>query len=138
MRWSVCAWLTTDIGRRGFTLDSPTMIRFILIIALLVATSVLADVQDGVNALGRGNYPKALEIFQPLAEGGDWNAQGFLAHTYKLMENNREAYAWYHATARCGSKDALIELYALEAKLSEKTAEQGKALGDIYYDRYCR
>ena len=114
------------------------MNRLILVIALLVAAPVFADVQEGVNALGRGNYAKALEIFQPLAEGGDWNAQGFLAHTYRLMENNREAYAWYHATAKCGSKDAAIELYMLETKLSANTIEQGKALGDIYYDRYCR
>jgi hypothetical protein len=114
------------------------MIRFILIIALLMATPVIADIQDGVNALGRGNYTRALEIFQPLAEGGDWNAQGFLAHTYKLMENNREAYAWYHATAKCGSKDARIELYMLESKLSAETVEQGKALSEVYYDRYCR
>jgi len=48
------------------------MIRFVLIIALLVATPAVADIQDGVNALGRGNYVRALEIFQPLAEGGDW------------------------------------------------------------------
>lgn len=114
------------------------MIRFILTIALLVATSVLADVQEGVNALGRGNYAKALEIFQPLAEGGDWNAQGFLAHTYRLMENHREAYAWYHATAKCGSKDAAIELYMLEPRLNAETIKQGKSLGDTYYDRYCR
>ncbi len=114
------------------------MIRFVLIIALLVATPAVADIQDGVNALGRGNYVRALEIFQPLAEGGDWNAQGFLAHTYKLMENYREAYGWYYATAKCGSKDASIELYMLESKLTAKSVEQGKALGDIYYDRYCR
>ncbi len=108
------------------------------IIALLAATPVTAGIQEGVNALGRGNYPKALEIFQPLAESGDWNAQGFLAHTYKMMENNREAYAWYYATAKCGSKDASIELSMLERKVSKKTIEQGTALGDIYYDRYCR
>jgi TPR repeat protein len=108
------------------------------IIALLAATPVTAGIQEGVNALGRGNYPKALEIFQPLAEGGDWNAQGFLAHTYKMMENNREAYAWYYATAKCGSIDARIELSMLEPKVSKKTIEQGKALGDIYHDRYCR
>jgi hypothetical protein len=108
------------------------------IVALLVATPVIAGIQEGVNALGRGNYPKALEIFQPLAEGGDWNAQGFLAHTYKLMGNDREAYAWYYATAKCGSKDASIELSMLEHKVSEKTIEQGKTLGDIYHDRYCR
>ncbi len=107
-------------------------------IALLVATPVYAGIQEGVNALGRGNYPKALEIFQPLAEGGDWNAQGFLAHTYKMMENHREAYAWYYATAKCGSIDAKIELSMLEGKVSKKTREQGQKLGDIYFDRYCR
>lgn len=114
------------------------MRRIVLIAALLASVPVLADIQEGVNALGRGNYPLALEIFQPLAESGDWNAQGFLAHTYRLMENNREAYAWYHATARCGSQDARIELSMLEPKLSKKTIEQGKELGDIYHDRYCR
>jgi hypothetical protein len=73
------------------------MKRIVLIVALLAPLPAAADIQEGVNALGRGNYPKALAIFQPLAEGGDWNAQGFLAHTYRLMENNREAYAWYYA-----------------------------------------
>jgi len=114
------------------------MTRLVLLLALLVAMPVRADIQGGVNALGRGNYPKALEIFQPLAEGGDWNAQGFLAHTYRMMGNDREAYAWYYATAKCGSKDARIELSMLEYKVSAATIEQGKTLGDIYYDRYCR
>jgi hypothetical protein len=54
------------------------------------------------------------------------------------MENNREAYAWYYATAKCGSQDARIELSMLEPKLSEATIEQGKKLGDVYHDRYCR
>ena len=114
------------------------MIRLLLIVALLLASPARADIQDGVNALGRGNYSKALTIFHPLAEGGDWNAQGFLAHTYRLMENNVEAYAWYHATARCGSPDASIELRLLEPKLSAETIADGKALGDIYFDRYCQ
>lgn len=105
---------------------------------MLAAAPALADIQAGVNALGRGNYPEALEIFEPLAEAGDWNAQGFLAHTYRLMEKNREAYAWYYATAKCGSKDAQIELDLLEPKLSPSTIEQGKSLGSIYFDRYCR
>lgn len=114
------------------------MHRIIFIFAMLVAAPALADIQAGVDALGRGNYPKALEIFEPLAESGDWNAQGFLAHTYRLMENNREAYAWYYATAKCGSKDAQIELELLEQKLSQDTIEQGKSLGIVYFDRYCR
>ena len=114
------------------------MKRVVLIIALLAPLPAAADIQEGVNALGRGNYPKALALFQPLAEGGDWNAQGFLAHTYRLMENNREAYAWYYASAKCGSQDARIELSMLEPKLTEGLIEQGKEIGEIYYDRYCR
>jgi uncharacterized protein len=114
------------------------MRRLILLLTLLAAGPALAGIQEGVNALGRGNYPKALEIFQPIAESGDWNAQGFLAYTYKMMDNDREAYAWYYATAKCGSKDAQIELHMLAPKLNAKTIEQGKTLGDIYFDRYCR
>jgi hypothetical protein len=122
------------------------MTRSIFFFVLLAATQVLADnqvanqaeIQAGVNALGRGNYPMALEIFQPMAESGDWNAQGFLAHTHRMMENNLEAYAWYYATARCGSVDAGMELDMLKSKLSPETIERGKTLGDVYYDRYCR
>lgn len=117
------------------------MVRTATIIVLLASMQVAwaaSVMQEGVNALGRGNYPKALAIFQPLAEGGDWNAQGFLAHTYRLMENNREAYAWYYATAKCGSPDAKIELSMLEPKLAASVVAQGKVLGDIYHDRYCR
>ena len=83
------------------------MIRFAIpvafFVALLLATPVIADIQEGVNALGRGNYPKALQIFQPLAEGGDWNAQGFLAHTYKMMENHREACMFIYYIHTCKS-----------------------------------
>ena len=114
------------------------MIRSVLILALLAGTPAHADIQEGVNALGRGNYPRALEIFEPLAMTGDWNAQGFLAHTYRLMEKYVEAYAWYHAMAKCGSVDARIELGMLEARLSDEIIAEGKTLGDVYYDRYCR
>jgi hypothetical protein len=137
MRWIVFALSMTDVLSLMMR-NRLTMVRTLFIAALLAAAPVLADIQAGVNALGRGNYPQALEIFLPLAESGDWNAQGFLAHTYRLMEKNREAYAWYHATAKCGSPDARIELYMLEPKLSSEAIEDGKTLGDIYHDRYCR
>lgn len=138
MPWIAFAWSMSNNAGRDLNRDHLAMPRWILLLTLFIATPLLADIQAGVNALGRGNYPKALEIFQPMAESGDWNAQGFLAHTYRLMENNLEAYAWYYATAKCGSIDAGIELDMLSPKLSSQTIGQGKALGDIYYDRYCR
>jgi hypothetical protein len=114
------------------------MIRTALILALLAGTPAQADIQEGVNALGRGDYPRALEIFEPLAKTGDWNAQGFLAHTYRQMENNLQAYAWYYAMAKCGSVDGRIELGMFEAKLTDEIIAKGKALGDTYHERYCR
>jgi len=54
------------------------------------------------------------------------------------MEDYREAYAWYYATAKCGSKDAQIELSMIEDKVNDNIAEQGTAIGEVYYDRYCR
>lgn len=109
-----------------------------LLVLLGAAAPVRAGLQEGIDAMGRGNYPRAVEIFEPMALDGDWNAQGFLAHTYLLMEKNEEAYAWFYATARCGSKDAEIELGLLSPKLTKETIDAGKELGEVYYDRYCR
>jgi len=124
------------LRRSMFSTTAACLLCVVLVATLIPAAA--ADLQDGINAMGRGNYPRAVEIFEPMALDGDWNAQGFLAHTYLLMEKNREAYAWFYATARCGSKDAEIELGMLAPKLTAETVKAGTSLGEIYYDRYCR
>lgn len=97
-----------------------------------------ADTDAGINALGRGNYPKALEIFMPDAEKGDWAAQSFVAYTYERLENFEESYAWYYAAAECGSLDAEIELAVLTRKMAKPRIEKGQAIGKEYHDKYCK
>ena len=106
-------------------------------VGLLLSLPSSGDTQSGVNALGRGQYEKALVAFRPGAEQGDPSDQNFLAHTYTLLENYEEAYAWYHLSAACGSIDAQIELAVLTRKISDKTVAAGRTLGDTYIQKYC-
>jgi TPR repeat protein len=114
------------------------MMRGLAALAIFLVSSAMADINAGVEALGRFNYPNALEEFRPGAENGDWAAQSFLAYTYVQMENYREAYAWYHAAAECGSLDARIERTMLEGKMTPARIEQAKELGRDYYGKYCK
>jgi len=95
------------------------------------------DTETGVDALGRGQYDQALDAFLPGAKQGDLADQIFLGHTYTLLENYEEAYAWYHLSAGCGSIDAEIELAVLSRKLSEETIEAGRTRGEAYREVYC-
>jgi hypothetical protein len=59
--------------------------RMALAAALLAAgTSALADVKDGVDAWSRGDYAKAVGIWQKEAGRGDADAQYNLAQAYRL------------------------------------------------------
>ena len=100
-----------------------------LLIGLIVCVPGAADTESGVNALGRGQYQKALAAFLPGAEQGNPGDQNFLAHTYVLLENYEQAYAWYHLSAACGSVDAQIELAVSSRKITDETAEAGRTLG---------
>ena len=104
---------------------------------VMLSFTAPADTETGVNALGRGQYDKALEAFRPGAEQGNPSDQNFLAHTYVLLEDYEEAYAWYHLSAACGSVDAEIELEVLTRKVTDETIRAGRALGETYFQKYC-
>jgi TPR repeat protein len=95
------------------------------------------SLEAGVVALGHGDYERALEIFTPLAHIGNQSAQSFLAHTYTLLEDYEQAYAWYFASAECGSADASVDLAILSEKVSEEQIARGKSLGRSFLERYC-
>ncbi|HXH17308.1 MAG TPA: SPOR domain-containing protein [Sphingomonas sp.] len=51
---------------------------------LLVAAPALADVKAGVDAWAKGDFPRAIGEWRPLAVAGDADAQFNLAQAYKL------------------------------------------------------
>lgn len=56
----------------------------IAVAGALVATPALADVKAGVDAWAKGDFPRAITEWRPLAIAGDPDAQFNLAQAYKL------------------------------------------------------
>ena len=108
-----------------------------LLFSLVVCGESVADNNDGVNALGRGNYEQALIEFRPGAELGDVSAQNFLAYTYLMLEDYVQAYAWYHMSAECGSLDADIDREILSRKMSDTQLDKARQIGAGYLEHYC-
>ena len=111
---------------------------FAVVAMLMFASDVPAEMQAGINALGRGQYEAAIEEFRPHAEQGDPIAQNFLAHTYKLMQKYSESYGWYQLSAKCTqSIDAEVELQILKRKMSPQAIEAGDTLGQALFEKLC-
>ena len=85
--------------------------------ALLFSTSfllpgvVVAGLNEGLQAVRKGNYDLALNEFRPLAEKGDVNAQASLGAMYQYgqgMERNYlEANKWYRLASDHGHPVAM-------------------------------
>lgn len=56
----------------------------LLAVAALAASPAVADVKAGVDAWSAGDYPAAVQQWQPLAAKGDADAQFNLAQAYKM------------------------------------------------------
>ncbi len=81
-----------------------------LAVCLLTQTAVAGAFEDGKAAYQRKNYPKALQLFRPLAEKGDAGAQHFLGFMYAngqgVAQDIPEALKWYQRAADQGNAAA--------------------------------
>ena len=79
-----------------------------------------ADLQDGFDAATKGNYPKAVQEWQPLAQAGDALAQFNLAYLYRrglgVRQNDRTAFDLTRKAAGQGLADAQYQLAEYYAK----------------------
>ena len=123
--------------------------RHILAAAVLIsAAAPLAaqTVKDGADAWQRGDYPKAVAIWIPLATKGDAEAQFDLGQAYRLGRgvptNLATAQTWFERAAEQGQVDAQTTLGLMlfqngdqpgGLKWLRKAADQGEARAMLVY-----
>jgi cell division protein FtsN len=86
------------------------------------------SVEEGVEAWQQGDYAEAVATWQPLAEGGDADAQYNLAQAYRIgrgtQQNATESRKWFELAAKQGQVDAQTAL----GLLLIQTADRAEAL----------
>ncbi len=78
----------------------------VILIGAMAASPVLADYEDGVAAIERGQYAAALKEFLPLADQGHAAAQYYLGLMYEqgdgVEQDHVESARWYTRAAEQG------------------------------------
>ena len=79
------------------------------------------DLQDGMDALGRGDHKTAYKLWLPLAEQGDARAQLTLGFMYAkgvgVPQDDKEAVKWYRLVAEQGLADRRLSSSSIRAFL---------------------
>lgn len=95
----------------------------ILAITLSFAsTAAMADPIDrGILAFLKGDNDAALQVFRPLADGGNKDAQYHLGYMYQtgtgVGQNSAEALKWYQRAALQGHNSAAIQVRVVNRNL---------------------
>ena len=78
-----------------------TLKRLLLAISMgcLIANANAAPMDDARTAYNKGDYKEALEIWRPLADQGDVDAQYNIGLMYEVTQNYKEAVKWYRLAA---------------------------------------
>lgn len=97
------------------------MRKLIFAVMLIASQGVHAEFNDGVAAFFQGDYARAMQVMQPLAETADHAmAQYFMGGMYETgrgVDRDYEAAAkWYRSAAEKGIASAQLKLGGLYAK----------------------
>jgi TPR repeat protein len=105
-------------------------------IAALLALSFAEPVasgpfEDGVAAYKNQNYVTAMNLWRPLAEAGDPEAQGAIGVLYRDAQGVPagrvlEAYMWFSLAATGGNKRAAAERDTLARTMTAAQITEGK------------
>jgi cell division septation protein DedD len=89
---------------------SPKYLVAAALVAAIAAPVSAQSVKAGIEAWQRSDYPTAVAIWRPLAEGGDADAQFNLGQAYRLGRgvpiNLSAAKTWFERAATSGHLDA--------------------------------
>lgn len=103
---------------------------FLAACALCVAALARADQAEGTAAYRKGDYERALAIWQPLAERGERGSQfclGVLFHLGRGVEKDlAEAQKWYVLAAKRGHADARKQALGLRKHMTPAQAADAR------------
>ena len=133
-----------------------TCVQMSILTALTSILIACSDYQNARSAYAAGDYTKAYQLFQALAESGDTKAQYDLSLMYiqgiGTKKNIEQGLVWLNRAAEKGNIEAMLELGVLYQKIGnldnisqlalywfEKAAMAGSAVGQynlahIYMD----
>jgi TPR repeat protein len=87
-----------------------------------------------VRALQQGDHKRAIELLEPLGQGGDSRAQTLLGEQYEqgrgALQSDFQAYIWYSLAARRGSNNAVTAKARVAARLQPAEVQQGDRQAD--------
>lgn len=87
--------------------EAAAMMRtVILLTSFLYATASWADVETARSLFDQGDFKGAVAELLPLAQGGDVDAQYWLARSYDAMEQPGLAFEWFEKAAENDHADA--------------------------------
>ncbi|MEM7304137.1 MAG: tetratricopeptide repeat protein [Pseudomonadota bacterium] len=86
------------------------LLQLLLFAIVLFHLSACSDETDPKKAFDNGDYETAFNLWMPLAENGDDEAQNYLGIMYYLglgvSKDSRKAVEWYQRAAIAGNADA--------------------------------
>lgn len=105
---------------------SPKYLVAAVLVAAVAAPLSAQSVKAGIDAWQRADYPAAVSIWRPLAEGGDADAQFNLGQAYRLGRgvplDLAAAKIWFERAARSGHLDAQTTLGLLTFQNGDRVA----------------
>jgi TPR repeat protein len=109
------------------------------IVAGLLVSGIRAEpLKDATDAIGRKDYPAAVRLLEPLARGGDAQAQAKLGllyyHGHGVRESDAEAQRWFERAARQGLADAQYHLGNLYAYGLAADTDGGRLAAQWYFE----
>ena len=95
-----------------------TLKRLLLTVSMgcFMATANADPLDDARTAYNKGDYKEALEIWRPLADQGDVDAQYNIGLMYEVTQNYKEAVKWYRLAAVQGNEGAQYNIGVLYAQ----------------------
>jgi len=116
---------------------------FAVVLFLASVTGAAADsLEDAVSALQRGDSALAAQLFRPLAEQGNPQAQIKLGWIYEkgqgVQQSDQEAVKWYRKAAGQGNAEAQALLGAMYFKAIPQDHVRAYLWSDLAIQEYLR